>query len=176
VCTGSLHERFWAQIASLISQLGLDKQVCFLGFVPQGDLRALYRLARCLVLPTLFEANSLPIFEAWLDGAPVVCSNVTALPEQIMDAGLLFDPLDVTSMADAIAKVFTDAHLREDLRAKGRHRLADFDWKRTARAYRAVYRRTAGQRLSQEDRLLLEWNWMGNPRQATDVCASVAEE
>jgi glycosyltransferase involved in cell wall biosynthesis len=173
VCTGSLHERFWPQIASRISQLGLDQQVRFLGFVPQEDLRALYRLAQCLVLPTLFEANSLPIFEAWYDGTPVVCSNVTALPEQLMDAGLLFDPLDITSIGDAIAKVFTDAHLREDLRARGWRRLADFDWTRTARAYRAVYRRTAGQRLSEEDRLLLEWNWMANPRQAT-VRASVA--
>jgi glycosyltransferase involved in cell wall biosynthesis len=121
------------------------------------------------VLPTLFEANSLPIFEAWLDDTPVACSNVTALPEQVADAGLLFDPLDVTAIGDALSRIFSDAQLREELRAKGRRRLADFAWERTARAYRAVYRRTAGERLSDEDRMLLEWNWMQDPRRGGEV-------
>jgi glycosyltransferase involved in cell wall biosynthesis len=169
VCTGSRHEKSWSQIETRLTQLGLTEQVRFLGFVPQEDLRGLYRLARCMVLPTLFEANSLPIFEAWLEGTPVACSDITALPEQLMDAGLLFDPLDPTAIGDAVARLFTDTRLCEDLRAKGRRRLQDFNWKRTAKAYRAVYRRTAGQRLSEEDRMLLEWDWMRNPRQFTEV-------
>jgi glycosyltransferase involved in cell wall biosynthesis len=164
VCTGARHEPTWPRIEARIAELSLADQVRFLGFVPQEDLRGLYRLAQCLILPTLFEANSLPIFEAWLEGTPVACANVTALPEQIMDAGLLFDPFDRIEIADALTRLFTDARLREELRAKGRRRLADFDWTRTAKAYRAVYRRTAGQRLSEEDRMLIEWDWMRNPR------------
>jgi glycosyltransferase involved in cell wall biosynthesis len=169
VCTGARHEPSWPRIESRISELALADQVHFLGFVPQKDLRALYRLARCLVLPTLFEANSLPIFEAWLEGVPVACSDVTALPEQVMDAGMIFDPFDCRSIGDTIAQLFADARLREELRAKGRRRLAHFDWTRTAKAYRAVYRRTAGQRLSEEDQDLLEWDWMRNPRRLTKV-------
>lgn len=169
VCTGSRHESSWPQIESRLTQLGLTEQVRFLGFVPQQDLRGLYRLARCLALPTLFEANSLPIFEAWHEGTPVACSDITALPEQLMDAGLLFDPLDPIAIGDAVARLFTDTRLCEDLRTKGRRRLRDFDWERTAKAYRAVYRRAAGQRLSEEDRMLLEWDWMRNPRQFTEV-------
>jgi glycosyltransferase involved in cell wall biosynthesis len=164
VCTGARHEPFWPRIEARIAELALADQVCFLGFTPQEDLRALYRLARCLILPTLFEANSLPIFEAWLEGVPVACSDVTALPEQVMDAGMIFDPFDCRSIGDTIARLFADARLREELCAKGRRRLAHFDWTRTAKAYRAVYRRTAGQRLSREDQDLLEWDWMRNPR------------
>ena len=134
-----------------------------MGFVPEEDLRGLYRLARCLVLPTLFEANSLPIFEAWVDGTPVACSNVTALPEQVMDAGLVFDPFDPVAIADTIARLFTDDDLCEELRTKARRRLNNFDWVRTAKAYRAIYRRTAGQQLSEDDRVLLEWDWMRDP-------------
>ncbi len=131
---------------------------------PDEDLRGLYRLARCLVLPTLFEANSLPIFEAWFEGTPVACADVTALPEQLKDSGLLFDPFDPTAIGDAVARLVTDDALRKELQAKGRRRITDFDWTRTAKAYRAVYRRTARQRLSEEDRMLLGWDWMGDPR------------
>ena len=180
VCTGALHEgppasavsarpaeghaaSHWPKIKMQLAQLDLVDQVHFLGFVPQEDLRGLYRLARCLVLPTLFEANSLPIFEAWVDGTPVACSNVTALPEQVMDAGLIFNPFDPIAIGDAIARLFSDDDLCEELRTKGRRRVNNFDWVRTAKAYRAIYRRTAGQQLPEEDRMLLEWDWMRDP-------------
>jgi glycosyltransferase involved in cell wall biosynthesis len=164
VCTGSHDEKFWPSVEARISQLNLEPQVRMLGFVPEGDLRAIYRLSQLLVMPTLFEACSLPIFEAWLEGVPVACSNVTALPEQVMDAALLFDPHDVGSIAKAIAKVATNAELQEALRQRGYQRLKDFDWERTAKAYRAVYRRAAGHPLTEEDRWLLGWDWMREPQ------------
>lgn len=162
VCTGARHEGSWPALQARIAELKLEDQVHFLGFVSPEELRALYNLAGYLVLPTLFEANSLPIFEAWSESLPVLSSNVTALPEQVGDAGLLFDPLDPVSMADALQRIAADAPLRDKLRAKGRERLADFDWDRTARAYRAVYRKTAGRTLSADEHKLLNWDWMRN--------------
>ena len=144
-------------------ELGLEEQVRFLGFVPGEDLRALYQAAACVVVPSLFEANSLPIFEAWAEGTPVASSNVTALPEQVADAGLLFDPNDPVAIGEAIARIVSDDALAADLVAKGKRRLSDFDWARTARAYRAVYRKAAGRPLSGEDRALLAQDWMRNP-------------
>lgn len=166
----------WPKITAQISRLRLVDQVHFLGFVPEEDLRGLYRLARCLVLPTLFEANSLPIFEAWVDGAPVACSNVTSLPEQVMDAGLIFNPFDPIAIGETIARLFTDDDLCEELRAKAQRRLDGFDWVRTAKAYRAVYRRTGGQQLSQDDRMLLEWDWMRDPSRVASPKRSEDQE
>jgi glycosyltransferase involved in cell wall biosynthesis len=160
VCTGARHEPSWPEISKCLKKLGLEQQVHFLGFVSSEELRCLYALAGCLVLPTLFEANSLPIFEAWSEGLPVASSNVTALPEQVGEAGLLFDPFEPDSMSDALLRILFDESLREELVVKGRARLSDFDWDRTARAYRAVYRKVAGQKLSQEDASLLSWDWM----------------
>ena len=59
------------------------------------------------------------------------------------------------SIADAVARMFTDSTLKEDLRRRGSQRLRDFSWDRTARQYRAVFRKAAGQRLDDEDRWLL---------------------
>jgi glycosyltransferase involved in cell wall biosynthesis len=154
VCTGARYEPHWPPIEACVDKLNLRSQVRFLGFVPAEDLRAIYRLARFLIFPTLFEANSLPIFEAWLEGLPVVCSDIPSLREQVADAAQLFDPQRVESIAEAIAKNYTDATV-EELRARGYLRLKQFSWERTAKTYRAVYRRTAGYALTDEDRHLL---------------------
>jgi hypothetical protein len=58
----------------------------------------------------------------------------------------------------------TDETLRDTLRQKGSRRVADFSWERTAKAYRAVYRRAAGRLLSSEEKELLAWDWMRDPR------------
>ena len=67
-------------------------------------------------------------------------------------------------IADVLQHMTTDPLLRQDLVEKGRKRLGDFNWERTAKAYRAVYRRAAGRPLSEEDQFLLNWDWMRNPK------------
>jgi glycosyltransferase involved in cell wall biosynthesis len=160
VCTGARYPAFWPKIEEAIRELRLSTQVKFLGYVPEAELRAIYRQATCLVLPSLYEASSLPIFEAWLDGVPVVCSNAAALPQQVQNAALLFDPTDVNAIADTVCRAVMDAELRRMLQTRGYERLKDFDLQRTAKAYRAVYRRAGGLPLTEEDRWLLHWDWM----------------
>jgi glycosyltransferase involved in cell wall biosynthesis len=166
VCTGS-KDAYWPKVEKRIGELNLSEQVKFLGFVPDEELRCLYRLSQFLVLPTLFEASSLPMFEAWFEGVPVASSNATALPDQALDTALFFDPLDVGAIADAIVRMATDANLRRELIERGRRRLQDFNRERTAKAYRAVYRRAAHFPLTEEDRVLLSWDWMRHPEKNT---------
>lgn len=154
VCTGSKTE-FWARIERRRRELGLVEQVRFPGLVPREELSALYRAAQFVFIPTLFEAASAPLFEAWQHGAPAACSAVTSLPEQAAGAALLFDPFSVDGVADALKRMATDDGLRDELRRRAESRLGDFSLERTAKAYRAVYRRAAGRRLSEEDRWLL---------------------
>jgi glycosyltransferase involved in cell wall biosynthesis len=143
LCTGSRFEPFWPQVEARLRERGLEPQVKFLGHIPAADLRRLYRSAMCLVLPSLFEANSLPVFEAWQEGAAVVCSNATGLPEQVADAALLFDPNDTVAIADALNAVAAP-DLQATLRARGYRRATQFSWEQTVTEYRAIYRRVAG--------------------------------
>ena len=157
VCTGFQNE-FFPVLEQRSNELNLGDQVRFLGMVAPDELRALYQLSDFVVFPTLFEGAGMPVLEAWQDNAPVACSRVTSLPELAGDAALLFDPLSVESIAGAVARMFTDSTLKEDLRRRGSQRLRDFSWERTARQYRAVFRKAAGQRLDDEDRWLLSGN------------------
>lgn len=164
ICTGAKYAEHWPRIEESLAGLRLEKQVRFLGYLPEGDLRALFRLATALVLPTMYEASSLPVFEAWMDGLPVASSRATAMPEQVLDAGLLFDPMNVDEIMDAVARLMTDERLRASLRERGFRRLREFDLTEMAKAYRAVYRRAAGVSLTEEDRALLRRDAMpGGP-------------
>lgn len=158
VCTGHKTD-FWPSVGRRMRELRLEGQVTFPGLVPREELSALYRAAQFVFIPTLFEAASAPLFEAWQHGVAVACSSVTSLPEQAAGAALFFDPFDVGEIAGALAQMATDAGLRDELRRRGANRLGDFSLERTARAYRAVYRRAAGLRLDEDDRRLLGWDW-----------------
>jgi glycosyltransferase involved in cell wall biosynthesis len=114
------YERVFAQVRAL----GLSDRVRHAGHVEQAELAALYRCATLVAVPTLFESISIPVYEAFMLGTPVCASNVVALPEQIGDAGLLFDPLSVNDIAAALRRLLTDEALRRELVARGRQRFA----------------------------------------------------
>jgi glycosyltransferase involved in cell wall biosynthesis len=146
---------YQGHLEGLTRELELSDQVRWVGFVEPGQLRGLYRLARCVVVPTLFESASQPIFEALSSGVAVTCSNVTAAPRQVGDAALIFDPHSTDDIAAAIKRVWTDGRLRQTLVERGRARIAEFSWERTARHFAAHYRRLTGHELSPDDRALL---------------------
>ena len=169
ICTGNKSDEFFPKIQERLSQLNLNEQVKFLGIIPRSELRDIYNVSQFVIVPTLFEAASAPVFEAWQEGIPVACSNVTSLPEQVGNAALLFDPNSTMDIVDALKQMSIDQKLRDELKIKGDKRLKDFSWERTAKAYRAVYRLVAGITLSDEDKKLIEWDWMRNPEQMLEA-------
>ena len=154
VCTGSKNS-FYPRIEQRLRELNLENQIRFTGIVEYNELCFFYRQAQFVVVPTLYEAASGLLFEAWQHHAAAACSSVTSLPEQAADAALLFDPFSVEAIADALKKMATDDKLRSMLRAKGSQRLQNFSLERTAKSYRAAYRKAGGAELTEEDRDLL---------------------
>lgn len=122
VLTGNKGHEYHS-VVSLISALSLDSSVRHLGYLEQTDLDAIYQLATALVMPSLYESVSIPIFEAFQLGAPVAASNILSLPDQVGDAGLLFDPHSAASIAGSIATIVGNSELREVLRARGYARM-----------------------------------------------------
>jgi alpha-1,3-rhamnosyl/mannosyltransferase len=70
---------------------------------------------------------------------PVVAADAGSLPEVYGDAAHYCDPLDVDSIASALAEVAADQELRRRLVALGRRRAAEFSWRGTAEQTLAVY-------------------------------------
>jgi glycosyltransferase involved in cell wall biosynthesis len=130
-------------------QDGLNENIKFIGYVPEGDLAALYSGAMCFVYPSYFEGFGLPVLEAMQCGAPVIAGNQTSLPEVAGDAALLFDPFDTTAIGEAIARVIDDPEYRAELRGRGLKRAAEFSWIDTARLTLKAYESAAASRCAQ---------------------------
>jgi len=154
VASGYQNEYF-PRIAQRIGELRLETQVRFVGFVRPVELRALYRMARCMVFPSCFEGWGLPVVEAFHEGTPVACANATSLPEVAGDAALLFSADSPSEMAERLVRLWKDEGLRARLTALGRARAAALSWTRTARIFRAHYRRIAARQLDEADYQLL---------------------
>lgn len=154
VFSGILSEYF-GQVKRHVRRLRLVDQVRFLGFVTPLELQCLYRLCRCMVFPSEFEGFAFPVTEAFLAGAPTACSTAACLPELAGDAAVLFDPEDLQQMAEAVRRVWTDDSLRRTLVERGYRNVARYSWQRTAKVFRAHYRRLAQRPLAEEDRALI---------------------
>lgn len=103
------------------------------GYISDAELRALYENATCFVFPSLYEGFGLPLLEAMTLGCATACSTSASLPEVGGDAVLYFDPHSPQEMADAIASLLNDAHLRESLAGRGQQRSRQFRWSDAAR-------------------------------------------
>ncbi len=113
--------------------------VRFVGRVSDEELAALYQGAVALVYPSKYEGFGLQALEAMAAGCPVVASTGGALPEVVGDAGILQDPEDAQAWADAMIRLWKDDGFRRDLVGKGRERLEDFTWERTAQKTMELY-------------------------------------
>lgn len=155
VFAGSKSGNFFLEIERYIHRLQLNNQVHFLGFVSSLELQCLYRLAKCVVIPTKFGAGSFPMWEAYLSGVPVACSNITSFPVQAGDAALIFNPDRPEEIAEAIIRLWSDEFLCKALVERGYRNVLRYSWERTARIFRAHYRRIAKLSLTEEDSNLL---------------------
>jgi glycosyltransferase involved in cell wall biosynthesis len=101
VCTGK-KTGFYKVIHNKIIEDSLSENIHFLGIIPEEDLIGLYKNARLVVIPTLYEAGSGPLYEAMRYGIPVICSNVTSLPETIGNNDFIFNPNNSEEMIKKI--------------------------------------------------------------------------
>jgi glycosyltransferase involved in cell wall biosynthesis len=112
----------------------------WVGEVPDAELASLYRGARCVVYPSLYEGFGLPVLEAMACGTPVVTSQGTAMEEVAGGAAVLVDPLSVSAIAAGIHEAVSR---REELGPAGLARARSFTWDRAAGAVVELWRELA---------------------------------
>jgi glycosyltransferase involved in cell wall biosynthesis len=123
---GEIRERTFREVMTFRSQLGLEGEILYLGYVPNEDMSGLYAGAAALVMPTFFGPTNIPVLEAWAFGCPVLTSDIRGIREQAGNAAVLVDPRSVEAIADGIYQLWNDASLRHILADAGRQLLATY--------------------------------------------------
>jgi glycosyltransferase involved in cell wall biosynthesis len=124
-------------LGRLAHELGVDHRVRLAGRVP--DVAAWLRRATLLVHPARWEGFGLGVLEGMLAGLPIVASNVSSLPELVVDGetGILVLPNDPSALALGIASALEQPQLG----AAGRERAhREFSVARMAEHTVALYR------------------------------------
>ncbi len=136
---GGQEADFRNQTMEVVESLNLSSDVIFTDFVPETDLPAYYSGAEVFVLPSLYEGFGFPVLEAMACGCPVITSNTSSLPEVVGEAGIMVDPHNTDSLAQAMRRVLTDSELSNNMIRKGLEQAKRFSWEKTAEQTLEVY-------------------------------------
>lgn len=131
------------KLSELSQRLNLAPDVKFLGRIAPDSLRALYRDAELVVIPSRTEGSSRVALEAGASGALCVATSVGGIPE-IVDhtvTGFLVDPDSSNALAAAILRALElPAAERVAMKAAARGKIAgQFSHDRTADAFEELF-------------------------------------
>lgn len=117
-------ERFQAQLNALRA---IGRPVEAVRAMSDRMLWATYRVAHCVLMPSLNEGFGLPVGESLAAGTPVVTSEFGSMRELAAPAGqplgaIMVDPRDDQSIALGLRRMLTDRSLRERLRGEAESR------------------------------------------------------
>ena len=118
--------------------------VRLLGGRDRREVEALYAGALAVVLPSFSEGYGWPPLEAAACGTPSVVTDLPVFRETLGDAALRVAPGDEDALAQALARIASDAALRERLAADAALAIADRTWEAAARATHGVLAAAAG--------------------------------
>jgi len=128
VLTGK-EDPFYPEVKTTIKDLKLNSRIVLTGLIPEQDLITLYYKAKIFCLPSLYEGFGLSPLEAMACGTPVAVSNTSCLPEICGHPNaLFFDPLNPTSIAENLLKLWTSEALQKRLRKNGLAHVKKFSW------------------------------------------------
>jgi len=106
-------DKYTSSIYETIDDLEYNDYILLLGKVDKNHLRFLYENCDFLLFPSPCENFAYTLVEAMSFGAPVVCSNTTAMPDTCLDAAVYFNPYDGDDMTDKISILLKDNELRK---------------------------------------------------------------
>jgi len=124
---------YYDEIFETVSELNLENNVKFLGYVTEEELEKLYNLAEIFVWPTVYEGFGIPPLEAMKCGCPVITSNTSSLPEVVGEAALKINPKKEKDLTEAIINLLKNSGLRDELKKKGFDQAQKFSWEKSAK-------------------------------------------
>ena len=119
--------KYFNELKDLVNQYNLKDSIFFLGNLNRDDLRQFYSNCHILIFTSPFENFAYTLVEAMSCGAPIICSNTTAMPETCQDAAIYFNPYSVDELFDRSKPLLLDQHKRKSLIVKSLSRADELE-------------------------------------------------
>lgn len=127
----------YENLVKLVKELGLQEDVEFKGFIPQGKLVETYNLFDIFAITSEWEGFCMPILEAQRCGVPVVIRGDARIPDEVVRWCLKANSEE--NMAQVIYKRLDDPHFREDIIMKGIDHSKRFTWDKMIEKTISIY-------------------------------------
>jgi glycosyltransferase involved in cell wall biosynthesis len=119
----------------------LEDQLVFLHQVDDRDLNGIYRLAKLMLYPSVYEGFGLPVAEAQACGCPVITSNVSSMPEAGGEGAHYVQPQNEHEIKQAIERLLDDEKYRDELVLKGSENARRFTTETYAKQLMELYKK-----------------------------------
>lgn len=128
------------ELRRLARDLGLEEYVAFPGFVTDEEKYDYYRRCKAVVVPSRWDCQPSPVFEAAVFGKPVIASDASH-PDIVEDGatGLVFRSEDAAGLAEKILFLLGDDAARESMGRAAALRADEYDWAVIAERYLTLY-------------------------------------
>jgi glycosyltransferase involved in cell wall biosynthesis len=124
--------RYTKQLRELVRKYDLEKEVVFVGYVKERELKSWYEKATVYVYTAPEEDFGMGVIEAMAAGIPVVAWDsggpaYTVINDQ---TGFLIEPYKVGVMREKVEKLLRDKRLRQQMGRAGQERAKQFTWEK----------------------------------------------
>lgn len=119
-------------------RLSLQKNVEFLGYLPDSEMQKQYSEASIFVSPSRYEGFGIVLLEALASGLPLVATK-TGISSKVVEEGKNGFLVDYENMGEAILKLLRDKDLRVRMGDSSRKMAQDYTWSSAAKRMIAIY-------------------------------------
>lgn len=121
--------RAWknSNVEKIYKDSKVKNEIHFLGVMDSGREK-LVGATEALLYVSIFEGFGVPILEAMDANVPVICSNVSSMPEVAGEASIQVDPYNIDQIANAMLRIVNDKEYTELMLSKVEYQRNKFNW------------------------------------------------
>lgn len=112
-----------------------EKVTCHKFIKSNQDMYRIIHNSTVFIFLSLVEGFGLPPIEAMQLQVPVICSNVSSLPEVVGEAAVLVDPTSPDDVAEKLNQLLSDEAKCAQMVVKGTENVKRFSWETRAKLY-----------------------------------------
>lgn len=128
-------------LLNLAKELGVAKNVKFLGTFDKPNLAKIYQASKIFVIASTSEVQSMTVLQAMACGLPIICARCNSMPDLVNNRnGFLIEPYDYKTLAEKITLLLNNHQLRKNLSQGSLDFVQKFSAENIAKKWEELYK------------------------------------